>query len=569
MTTFAGNFSGSIEYSGYGGQSGNITDTDAGVQVFDAWLADDSGDYGNLTDNLPIAQPEETFAGFRGFSGGGNDHWYYRFHVIPTSINVGNIINDTSDTFIVWNAWPTAKTVSSLTASGDTSGLVVSPPDGYEVPYLLAGYEDHEYTLDVSVNGASLIDVTYTFTFSSGEITDLVVTGQRIFAWTFRPDWSNPIEERMEWVTDVLTAYDGTEQRIALRSNPRRNIGYQFAIDNASDRRKFEAMLFNWGARTWLLPVWMEGSALSSGLASGESTVTLDRVDGNWQEGGYGIIWASAFSYEIVKVDTINGDEITFEAATGTEFSPGAVIYPAVTGILGDRQALNRFTRDTEYGRCQFQVFETETVAADSPTTYRGLPVITQAPHWQRDITHDFVRKLQEIDFRIGKFAIEDESEMPFNVISHHWVANGKDEIDALRSFIYARQGKQKAVWLPTFAPDILMVASAGSASVYIDVEYAYILKHLWGHQNRKDIRIELYDGTVIYRRVTDVTEQSATVERLTINSALGVDIDPDDVERISWMSVARLDSDSISFAWMYDDWVECSVNWRTVRDDV
>jgi len=568
MTTFAGQFSGSLVDVEADAVSTNLA-SDDGVQVFDAFQQAGISDSDALTDNLPISMPAVTSSGHVGKSGAGNTDWYYRFHIIPTEIDVGNVLNDSLTSFVVWNAWPTAKTLVSIDESGDSTGLTVSPPSPYTVPYSIPGLEDQTFMLGVEVAGPSLIDMTYTFNFSSGEGIDVAVSGQRIFAWTFRPHWGSDIEERLEWATDILTAYDGTEQRIALRASPRRMLAYQFMIDNNSDRRKFEAMLFNWGARVWMVPFWMEGNVFYSGLASGSTSFSIDRVSGNWQEGGHALIMTEAFTFEIVKIDSIVGNLINLNGPTTMTWPAGTVVYPAVTGLLSDKQELNRFTRNTEYGMCAFKLFETETVAADSPTTYRGLPVITQAPHWQQDITHDFLRKLQEIDFRLGKFSFEDEAGMPFNIINHHWVADGKDEIDALREFIYSQCGKQKTVWLPTFTPDIELVADANSASVYLDVAHGYLVKHLWGHINRRDIRIELVDGTVLYRRITDIDEMSATVERLTINSALGVDITPETVDRISWMSVARFDTDSISLLWKHDDWAECAVNWRTVRDDV
>jgi hypothetical protein len=208
-------------------------------------------------------------------------------------------------------------------------------------------------------------------------------------------------------------------------------------------------------------------------------------------------------------------------------------------------------------------------VAADSPTLYRTLPVVTEPTHWNQDVTNDFLRKLRELDYKTGIFSYDDEASMPFQVFSHGWTLDGKAEIDAFRSFIYARAGKHKAVWLPTFTPDIELAIAYQSADAYMDVQHGMIAQHLWGHVNRKDIRIETVSGNVYYRRITDVDVIDADTERLTISSALGENIALDEVRRISWMSIARLNSDSIQFKWRHDDWLECSANWKTVRDDV
>jgi hypothetical protein len=146
---------------------------------------------------------------------------------------------------------------------------------------------------------------------------------------------------------------------------------------------------------------------------------------------------------------------------------------------------------------------------------------------------------------------------------------DGKDEIDSFRQFLYARAGKHKVVWLPTFTPDIELLDTIGLAETNIDVEHGYITQHLWGHKNRRDIMIELVNGTKFYRRVTNVIEVDADTERMSISSALGQEVTVDDIRRICWMAVARLDTDNVTLLWKYDDWVECSANWRTVRDDI
>ncbi len=565
MTTFSGNLGASLDYVTETNQTTNLQDDD-GLQDFAAIDPQQEVLSGSFTDNTPIAELTQTFSGNLGWSGAGTDTFYYRFHIIPSEIDAGNVVSPLSYTVQVWNAWLDPKDLDAINET-NTTGLTMTPPEA--VPFTFPGLELMDFTLDVSEDGPALVEGVYSFEFSSGESLELTVTGQRVFAWTFKPNWAKGVEERLEWATDVMTAYDGTEQRMGLRQYPRRVFSYEFMIDNNRDRRKFEAQLFNWGARNWIFPIWTEGQSLGAVLPAETSTLTLTRKSPDWQEGGNAIIMTGAFEFEVVRIDTITGLTVTLNTATEHEWPAHAVLYPAFTALLEDKQELTRFTGSTELGRCTMRLIGNETVAADSPTTYRGLPVVEDFPDWSRDVTNDYLRKLQVLDFRIGAFEYEDQASMPFQIHSHNWTLDGKDEIDAFREFLYARAGKHKAVWLPTFTPDIELAVAYQSTDSYMDVEHGKIAQHLWGHVNRKDIMIELVDGTVFYRRITDVDVIDDDTERLTISSALGQNVAVDEIRRISWMSIARLDSDQVTLLWRHDDWVECSQNWRTVRDDI
>lgn len=76
--------------------------------------------------------------------------------------------------------------------------------------------------------------------------------------WIYPPDWSAPINERLQWRTDVLTSYNGAEQRIALRQTPIRSLKFNFLIDGDIQRRDLEVKLWANGAKLWDVPVWTD-----------------------------------------------------------------------------------------------------------------------------------------------------------------------------------------------------------------------------------------------------------------------------------------------------------------------
>jgi len=101
-------------------------------------------------------------------------------------------------------------------------------------------------------------------------------------------------------------------------------------------------------------------------------------------------------------------------------------------------------------------------------------------------------------------------------------------------------------------------------------VEWFGYTRYLSGRINRRDIRIELNNGTIFYRRITGASEVSAAVERLSIDSQLGQNVAPSAIRAISFLTMCRLDADDIEIAHLTNQGLaQATTNWRAVRSDV
>ena len=82
---------------------------------------------------------------------------------------------------------------------------------------------------------------------------------------------------------------------------------------------------------------------------------------------------------------------------------------------------------------------------------------------------------------------------------------------------------------------------------------------------------MELNDGTVRYRRVLGSSELDAATERLNLGEPWDVEFEAKQVRRVSWMTLMRLDSDTVELEHITD--VEGSARaqlvLRGVRDEL
>lgn len=382
----------------------------------------------------------------------------------------------------------------------------------------------------------------------------------------YRPDGA--VLERLEWRTDVLTAFDGTEQRVKIRSLPRRSFEYAVTVSGA-DRRRMEAALFQWQGRAFAVPVWMDGELLASPVSAGGFSVPADTATRDYHAGGLAILLSSPNAFEIVEIDTVEASSLTLARALVSSWPVGAEVYPVRICYVPDEVRLGRFTGDTAYGRMRFDVDEASEYAAASETLYRAYPVLELAPNWVQDIEQTYAIKRSTFDPGVGRQFREIESNVPALVQTHRWLLDGRAELGGFREWLYARAGRLSAFWLPTWAQDLELVATVGSSALTIDVAHCDYTDRIAQGIGRRDIRIETSTGTVYYRRIASSTEVSASVERLTIDSALGAALAPSDVRAISYMALARLDADAAEISWSRWDLGEAALNIRSARNDL
>lgn len=396
---------------------------------------------------------------------------------------------------------------------------------------------------------------------------EITIEGNRVKPWLFRPD--GQVLERLEWLTDVSIAYDGSEQRRRLRGYPRRTFEFALGVSDR-ERRVAENLLFNWQARVFGVPVWMDSEPLSAQVNPGATTIPADTEYRDYTVGGLCGLMTSPTNYEILEVASIGPSSITVNSEVAGTWPAGTTtVFPIRSARMPDQVGLQRFTGADTFGRFRFLCVDDSDYTAATETTYRSYPVMLLKPNWTEDLREDFVRKLAELDASTGGQFVDDEAGGPVLLQSHRWLLNGRAEIDAFRQWLYARKGKLTAFWMPTWSQDFLVVADIGMAATTIDVEHSGYTIEIDQAIGRRDIRIELRNGTVYYRRITASVEVDDDVERLSINSALGANVDADDVALVSFMYPARLDADAAEIAWWTWQVAEASLLVRGIRNDI
>lgn len=493
--------------------------------------------------------------------------FYERFHFSAVTFDLGNLVGEQQRTITVWNAYRRARILEDLVLV-DAEGITIGgqPP----TPLQFAPQQERTYELTVGTDGPPVIEASIVFDFDDGQAVTVTITGSRVTAWTWPPHWGAGMLERLEWLTDVLQAYRGEEQARALRLNPRQLLEFSVLVEGPA-RRHLEAVLWNWGARVWAVPLWYDGLELSTPVSAGATSIPLTTSLRDFRAGTLAVILGdTSRSFEVVEIDAVNPSELVLARPTASAWPVGTRVYPARTARIDGDAALARFSGRASDMRLRFEMVEPAQWTADAgATTYRGYPVLSARPDWSDDPTLTLERKLAVLDAKVGPVAYEDEADMPLTEQRMRWVLDSRAEVDRHRKLLFALRGKQGRIWVPTWTDDFIVVGAVGEATLAVDVEWCgYTLYHQVD-VNRRDIRIETMSGQVYYRRIVSSSELSATTERLVLDSALGVNLQPSDFLQISFLSLCRQGSDAAELAWFSGEVAETASTMRSMRHDV
>lgn len=80
-------------------------------------------------------------------------------------------------------------------------------------------------------------------------------------------DWQQGVVERWQFLTDILPGWDGTEQRVRLRVDPRVELEAE-AMAEGSDAAAFRSWLAGYQAGAFVMPYWPAGSGASPSLSA-------------------------------------------------------------------------------------------------------------------------------------------------------------------------------------------------------------------------------------------------------------------------------------------------------------
>lgn len=386
--------------------------------------------------------------------------------------------------------------------------------------------------------------------------------------WTIRPNWREPLIERLSWLTDVLATSYGTEQRRALRLSPRREFEMLFnPVDQT--RSYFELFLHRLGSQEFMLPLFHDAGRLSATVATGDLIIPVDTTYREFVAGGLAILLDSRdpFVFEKVTIAAVATDSITITGAVTKTWGKGATIHPLRRSRLDQDSAASALTSRASEATIRFQLNQANDIP-DEGTWHVLLgdyPLFTDKPNWRETVDLDFARNSLLLDNDHGLRELGDDAGRAFTLQSHSAMMTGRAAHWAFRQFLYRLRGQQGAIWVPSFKRDVELSRAAITGDLALDIKnigYEYTGGAVSG-------RTRLWFGGEITAEINGVDNAlTGAEERLTLAAALTDNLALGSYG--SFLDACRLASDDIEITHHTDTdgTAECNLGFRSFRDE-
>jgi hypothetical protein len=378
----------------------------------------------------------------------------------------------------------------------------------------------------------------------------------------YGPNWSSPVLERLEWLTDVRVSHDATEERQELRSVPRRSMEYQFLLRGVEFGR-FDSLLWSAHQDAMIVPVWTDPQILGSNLITGATSISIDTTGYDYAPGAYVVFMLDQANHEAVEIDEVSAGSVTFVSATTRTWPAGTRVYPARLARLPERVDAPRATAGIMHGVLRWELIGRSNAAPpDSPVTYDGMDVFLTGPDWSGGVQSAYARRLERLDYALGPVYVDDPTGLSSVHHQHGFLLRDRSHIAAWRAWLHARKGRAVPYWQPQWFMDVRLAGAVGASDTTLTV---HALDYAELYTGRRDIAVRAPDGEWHLRRITDVADGDPGEEVWTMDSALGFAADPGQVF-ITWLIPARLEADAVEIAWLTAGIATSNVAVRSVR---
>lgn len=476
--------------------------------------------------------------------------FYFRVHVSPLKLDLQTVASSQTRQFKVWNAWP--ETTAQL------SDILVSNPVGIEIsgqatPYAMPPLQELTYDITVGTSGPPNINVEVQFDFSN--VTDplpILITGTRAVKFDIVPEV--PVNETWEWLSDLMIATDGTEQRIALRGEmPRVELNLKVKFDSSESIRRFYSDLASSVGRLWI-PEFQYATRTTAASASGSLQVYFDGTQTDIRAGDYVLIQTPVTAI-LVEINALNASGGTVTSPLTADIPANSLIMPGSPALIDnqtsiDRYAVNQAAETTLICKMIRQRSAlTRTGSAVTLPTFLGSPVVDKRP---------LADELVKDEVSTGQVSIDNQTGLPDIISRWDYSRIGgprtfkvnrikaPDEMDYWKTvFAYCR-GQARKFWMPTYRDDMKLAVAPSDATTTYTIEGTQYAEKIWPIITHRYIEIETASG--IHR--TQITGASVTGSNtiILLTTPLPTGAGWRNVSRISYLLPVRLNDDKIEW---------------------
>lgn len=444
---------------------------------------------------------------------------YNRVWVIPPVLNFLNPELGAETPFVLWSAWNVKNTITSIAITG-TPAIALDRT----TPIVMQESGSKIFNAIISDDAYPEIESLVVFNFDHGTTKYLQVTAQLLLFDRKIPDAT--VEEQYNWLTNILTSYNGTEQRISVRGAPRRIVNATFRLETDDQIQRFQELIYKGNDSGIGVPMWQYASGLQNDVNIGTNIFEVDLAMTDVRPGDAMLVvdLIDDTNFAVFTVGSVSIGSITALVTSTRAFKAGhTILVPLMVGKIQDSSQLKI---DTVWGETSLTVEESTghdvvsrpNTPGDLVTYYDSYPVLDKLPLNTANITST-INSAELIDYDVGKSVKKVNWTYPKLAVTREYVVERLqtvNQMDYWKEFMQAINGSQKPFLMRTFGNDLEIDPASVSFTNSIVVLGKFYGERLFQRDSHKRLVFHTDQGEY-YRKVISVLVDT-TNKKTTLN---------------------------------------------------
>lgn len=388
------------------------------------------------------------------------------------------------------------------------------------------------------------------------------------------------ITEKYEFLTDVITSYNGAEQRLKLRQYPRHYLTYDYSAMDSYQAQYLRGMARMRQTDAYYIPMWHNVSYLKEDVVAGDNVLKIDsEYLYNFDDVEYIYIYVE----DVVVGESRNITKKVYDY-TSTEIQVNGIfkrdlhkentfIYPLRKCILQPTLSIDYvYSNGTEIAlgfedlniKSNVQIpytfkYEYEEIGDqynrwNFPSSYNGIEIFNLEPRWKEDsdVQLQIEKNIIRMDNDTGIFMYDLKSSNSYDLHSYSFVLDSQSKINNMIKFFKRVGGRYKSFYMPTWANDFNVTRDIESGDDSIYTDFTELYKFYISNGKKKHIIIFTKDWKsyiypiMAYSYTLDEETNLPKYGRLVLQEPIETKLKVDNILMCSYLNLVRLDDDSL-----------------------
>lgn len=392
------------------------------------------------------------------------------------------------------------------------------------------------------------------------------------------PNWQNGIRDTYEFLTEIFTSRNGSEQRRAERMQARRTISVAAILDGDRLRTFADAVNKAKDGKVQIADFSALSAYLSATAADGATALQIEQTP-PWLKGDMDCALLTGRKAHKISIDFVEDNVIVLKQPIVGAVGKGAQLMPLIPASLANSNALSVYTTLVSTTALTLSVEpgtvvrvpdplpdnseETETSPVFGPAAiFAGRYVLLRKPNYLNQPQTAFNLPYENVDYLRGISRTFVPGTYVSRTLTATYLAISHAEAMALLDVFVRARGRSGEIYVPTWGHDLPEILDVSVDSIKVKGTDFY------------DTYFEDPSHAAILIRGKDGALRPCEIEHMYVagddtwivcNSQIGLTVPQ--ISHVSWMFVARFAQDALTIEWKTDSTATITLSFVTLAN--